>query len=184
MDPSQLSSPPSENGSGVFLWFDWQELSRFGHHAYGRFIYEKLLPLFRIRVYSLEDLVMPAGRYGFYDGDVMGWPEEQLIARDEAEAEVLDRVRSDTGTIYSVAVFSSDAAVFSPLDGRLRNMLGYVGMTTCPSISRRGFDDLTGDMALVYAFSLVYEQIMPESFSFFTKQALDAMGFLLRETKG
>ena len=82
---------------------------------------------------------MHGGQYDFYDGDVIEWPEIELPAVNAGEVAILERARLDYVSMYVVAVFSHEGHDFSPMDARLKNGLGYVGMTSCPGMSRRAF---------------------------------------------
>ena len=44
MSENPTASLHKDEGTGALFWFDWQEISRFGHAAYARFVYRKILP--------------------------------------------------------------------------------------------------------------------------------------------
>ena len=180
-DKEPKKESPGEGGNGVFLWFNSQIISDAGNPVYGRYIYERLLPLFNIKVYDIKDLVMPGGRYSFYDGDALPSGEVNIPVKDQKEAKVLEEARfDDFYSTYVVAIFSWQPVDFSLLERKVRNILGFIGMTTCESIDYRGFHDLTGQLSLPYAITLFYDEIDKESFGFLSDDKLKEMGFQVR----
>lgn len=177
----QKTDEKEEQGNGVFLWFNSETISDAGYPLYGRYVYERLLPFFNIKVYDQKDMVMPGGRYGFYDGNALPRGDVKLPAKDKKEEQILEEAKFDNYySTYVVAVYSWNAADFSPLERKVRNLLGFIGMTTCESVDYRGFDVLTGELSLPYAISLVYDEIEKESFGFLSDIELEKMGFNVR----
>lgn len=184
MQPESDVGADEQTGSGIFLWFDWEEISRNEHHQYGKFVYEKLLPLFRIKVYDKNDLVMPGGRYSFYDGDAIPQEEFGLQAQDHEEADVLDQAKlSNYSSMYVVAIYAWQLVDFSRLERKIRNSLGYIGKTTFKNINYKEFYQLTGQLALPNTFELNYDILEKECFDFFTDDQLREMGFFVTQSR-
>ena len=162
---------------GILFWFDWSEISNAGHGAYGRYVYEQLLPFFS----PGEGIGEISRFYEFLDGDCIPRAKLQLPYRGEKEKRYLDEVvQRGIDSCYVVAVHGFGSLDFARIDSALKDegVHGYIGMTS----AALGFEDfykLTGEMALVNAFTLRGNHLDISSFGFLGHAELESMGFVV-----
>lgn len=174
-------------GSGAFLWFNRELIRDSGNINYGRYIYRNLLPLFAIKVYDISQMgIMPLGIYQFYDGKALPEGKVDLPVKDAAQAAILKEASfDDFSAIYVVAFYTNTKVDYAPLDKKLHNLVGYIGMTTCEPVSFHRFYELTGLLALPFCITLYYETIKDEGAGFFLgKEELEKMGFFYKGAAG
>jgi hypothetical protein len=167
--------------SGVFFWFNWEEISKSGHPAYGRYVYKHLLPYF-----SPQNQEVEPGYYYFLDGDFISDGPVHIPSQGIEERQCLEKL-SQIGTerCYVVAVYGMGLIDFSKINQALRdsNIIGYIGMTTCPPIGFEKFYNFTGQMALVPAVSINGQLLERQSFEFLNENQLREMGFEVYDSK-
>ena len=120
------------------------------------------------------------GFYNFFDGDFISQSEVQIPYQGLEESRCLEEVRRlGADLCYIVAVYGIGSIDFSVIDRELRSsdIVGYIGMTSCPGIGFDKFYDLTGKMALVYAFIIRNNYFERHSFQFLSENELSSMGF-------
>lgn len=167
----------STSEEGALFWFNWQAISDSGHGFYGAYVYERLLPYFSPKRHEF-----PIGCYYFFDGDFLPQGSVQIPYSGAEEARCMEEVqRQGPDLCYIVAVHRlGDEVDFREVDQGLRagDVIGYIGMTSCPGLDFSGFNDLTGKMMLPYAFAIRFgKSFEKESFGFVSDDKLRAMGF-------
>lgn len=171
--------PAKDAAGGILFWFDSGEISRGGHGMYGRFVYRNVLPHLAPRN-SLEE---GSRFYVVLDGDCLAQGTLSLPYRDKREQDCLKEViRRGADSCYVVAVHGRGPMDFSKIDVSLsrEGVLGYLGMTSL-SLDFEKFYELTGEMALVPAFTIEGERLSKHDFQFLGKAELEKMGFRVVE---
>jgi hypothetical protein len=161
---------------GAFYWFNSRVISDAGNSMYGRFVYDRFLPLLAPPKQS-----DPNGWFVLFDGDCLGAAPRQLTSYFRAQdAALLGEVeRIGAGLCYVLAVVGQGAGFPEEIDREFREagVLGYMGMTLPRSFNQTAFWRCAETIALVVAVRIDGARFKKISYGFHSDRELQHIGF-------
>jgi hypothetical protein len=160
-----------------FYWFDSRAISEIAHGNYGRFIYDKILPLL-----APAKQMRPKAWCVLYDGDCMTSVDTLRPHFRAEDGALLDGAAGlEENLCYVVAVLGQGITAPQALDQTLRlgHVPGYLGLTMLApdKRSREALERCRLTMALSIAGRIDGATFRRISYGFHTDAELKAMGF-------
>jgi hypothetical protein len=174
--------PAIHDTVAAFFWFNSTVISDAGHSHYGRFVYDRLLPILApAKQYNRE------AWFALFDGDCLGSLSD-LWERFRVEDRFLLNDGKGVGAslCYVVAVVSQSSRSPDFIDQEFRRatFLGYMGMAMLRSNTSDDFLYAQKKMSLVVALRIDGAKLKKISYGFHSDHELRQMGFEPYSEKG